>query len=189
MNKIFLLLWLFNFTASNLNAQGTILYIENKNGQRLGYHSESAVKLIKSKGLQFKDLNKNGKLDKYEDWRLPAYDRAKDLASALTIEEIAGLMLYSRHQSIPGRAGGFFGATYNGKTLANSGLTADALTDQQKDFLFKDNLRHFLFITLQSPKLAAGWNINLHEVSEMLGKVIHANNRSDPMHGLGLYME
>lgn len=189
MNKVFLLIWIFNFILSNLNAQGSILYVENKNGQRLGYHSESGVKLIRSKGLQFKDLNKNGKLDKYEDWRLPASDRAKDLASALTIEEIAGLMLYSRHQSIPGRAGGFFGATYNGKTLANSGLTSDALTDQQKDFLFKDNLRHILITTVQSPEIAARWNNNVQALCEKLGKGIPANNSSDPRHGTVVNME
>ena len=57
MNKVFLLIWIFNFILSNLNAQGSILYVENKNGQRLGYHSESGVNLIRSKGLQFKDLN------------------------------------------------------------------------------------------------------------------------------------
>ena len=28
--------------------------------------------------LSFKDLNKNNKLDKYEDWRLPVAERAKD---------------------------------------------------------------------------------------------------------------
>ncbi len=32
----------------------------------LGYRS---VKVLTINGLQFKDLNKNGKLDRYEDWR------------------------------------------------------------------------------------------------------------------------
>ncbi len=37
-----------------------------------------------------KDLNKNGSLDKYEDWRLPVDERAKDLASKMSVEQIAG---------------------------------------------------------------------------------------------------
>ncbi|WP_409070347.1 glycoside hydrolase family 3 N-terminal domain-containing protein [Aliifodinibius sp. S!AR15-10] len=44
-------------------------------------------------GLQFKDLNKNGALDPYEDWRLPVQDRVDDLLSQMTIEEKAGMML------------------------------------------------------------------------------------------------
>ena len=46
-------------------------------------------------GLKFKDLNKNGKLDKYEDWRLPNEVRAKDLLSKMSLEEKAGMMLIS----------------------------------------------------------------------------------------------
>ena len=42
----------------------------------LGHRS---AQLITADGLQFKDLNKNGKLDKYEDWRLPNEARANDL--------------------------------------------------------------------------------------------------------------
>ena len=52
-----------------------------------------SVALLKVKNFEFKDLNKNGKLDQYEDWRLPADERAKDLASKMTVEQIAGLML------------------------------------------------------------------------------------------------
>src|SRR5688572_21499668 len=75
--------------------------VTNKNGPTLGYSPASGVKLLVENGLQFKDLNRNGKLDKYEDWRLSADDRAVDLASKLTIAEIAGLMLYSGHQAVP----------------------------------------------------------------------------------------
>jgi len=54
-----------------------------------------SVKLITVDGLQFKDLNKNGKLDRYEDWRLPYSERAKDLLAKMSLEEKAGMMLIS----------------------------------------------------------------------------------------------
>jgi beta-glucosidase len=54
-----------------------------------------SVNLITVDGLKFKDLNKNGKLDKYEDWRLPIEVRAKDLLSKMSLEEKAGMMLIS----------------------------------------------------------------------------------------------
>src|SRR5215203_7483988 len=75
--------------------------ISNKGGQPLGYSTTSGVKILTADGFAFKDLNKNGKLDKYEDWRLSVDERAVDLAAKLSIEEIAGLMLYSGHQAIP----------------------------------------------------------------------------------------
>jgi beta-glucosidase len=46
-------------------------------------------------GLKFRDLNKNGKLDKYEDWRLPVDQRVADLVSKMSVEEKAGLMVHS----------------------------------------------------------------------------------------------
>ena len=49
--------------------------------------------IIKVNGFQFKDLNKNGQLDKYEDWRLSPDERSKDLLSKMSVEEKAGFML------------------------------------------------------------------------------------------------
>jgi beta-glucosidase len=45
-------------------------------------------------GLQFKDLNRDGKLDPYEDWRLSSQRRAEDLVSRMTLSEKAGLMMH-----------------------------------------------------------------------------------------------
>ena len=73
--------------------------IKNQDGQTLGYSPHSGIKILTVNGLAFKDLNKNAKLDKYEDWRLPVDVRAKDLASKLSIEQIAGLMRRVKHQT------------------------------------------------------------------------------------------
>jgi len=45
-----------------------------------------------SNGYQFRDLNKNGKLDIYEDSRQPVENRVDDLLSQMTLEEKAGLL-------------------------------------------------------------------------------------------------
>ena len=76
--------------------KGELSFVANQGGQTLGFAQNSGVKILTIDGFAFKDLNKNGKLDKYEDWRLPVDVRAKDLATQLSIEQIAGLMLYSR---------------------------------------------------------------------------------------------
>jgi beta-glucosidase len=44
-------------------------------------------------GLRFKDANGSGQLDPYEDWRLPADARVRDLVARMTPEEKAGMML------------------------------------------------------------------------------------------------
>lgn len=48
--------------------------------------------LITADGFTFRDLNKNGKLDVYEDSRQPIDARIKDILSQMTIEEKAGMM-------------------------------------------------------------------------------------------------
>ncbi|MDB4922587.1 MAG: bglX 2 [Mucilaginibacter sp.] len=160
-----------------------IVLVKNINGPTLGYSTASGIKILTVDGLSFKDLNKNGKLDKYEDWRLPVDERAKDLASKLTIAQIAGLMLYSAHQAIPAMPGPMGAATYNGKPFPESGARASDLTDQQKAFLINDNLRHVLVTSAQTPAVAAQWNNNVQALVEGSGFGIPANNSSDPRHG------
>ena len=156
--------------------------LANKNGVPIGYSPGSGVKILTINGLAFKDLNKNGQLDKYEDWRVPADERAKDLASKMSVEQIAGLMLYSGHQSIPARSRGFSSGTYSGKAIEESNAKTSDLSDQQKNFLQKDHLRHVLITRVESPEVAARWNNNVQAFVEGLGLGIPANTSSDPRH-------
>ncbi|MBR3030174.1 MAG: glycoside hydrolase family 3 C-terminal domain-containing protein [Bacteroidales bacterium] len=132
--------------------------VTQTNGPELGYSPESGVQLISKGGYAFKDLNRNGKLDVYEDWRKSPESRAADLASQLTVEEIAGLMLYSGHQSVPN----------------------ENISDAQRKFLSEDNLRAVLVTSVASPEVAAKWNNNVQAFVEGLGHGIPSNNSSDP---------
>ena len=177
------------FFASNVLSQQwtelkkeNFILITNKGGRILGYSPNSGVRILSKDGYAFKDLNRNGKLDIYEDWRNSFESRAKDLASKMTIEQIAGLMLYSGHQSIPARSRGFGSGTYNGKPISESDAKAYDLSDQQKQFLSKDNLRHVLITSVESPEVAARWNNNLQAMVEGLALGIPANTSSDPRH-------
>jgi beta-glucosidase len=161
----------------------SIKILSQSNGPTLGYSVSSGITILDEKGLKFKDLNKNGKLDRYEDWRLPVDERAKNLASLMSVEQIAGLMLYSSHQSIPAAAGGFGAGTYEGKPFPESGMPASSLSDQQKKFLTEDNLRHVLITRVESPEVAATWNNNAQAFVEGLGFGIPSNNSTDPRHG------
>jgi beta-glucosidase len=77
---IFLVTMSFNFCSTSK---------ENKPQPALGSRS---VRIIEKRGLKFRDLNKNSKLDKYEDWRLNSDERTRDLLSKMSLEEKAGFM-------------------------------------------------------------------------------------------------
>ncbi|MXV51328.1 beta-glucosidase [Pedobacter sp. HMF7647] len=179
------------FAQTTVQSQTEKSYIEisSGKGQKLAYNPSSGIKILKVGGLSFKDLNKNGKLDKYEDWRLPAEERAQDLASKMSVEQIAGLMLYSRHQPIPNPPGGPFAGTYKGKPYPASGAKPSDLSDQQIQFITKDNVRHILITSVQTPAIAAEWNNNVQALAEVTGLGIPANNSSDPRHGTVAFAE
>lgn len=162
--------------------KGQYNIIEQRGGATLGYSPKSGVKILEVDGYKFKDLNRNGKLDKYEDWRLDFKERAADLAAQLSDEEIAGLMLYSAHQQIPASETGYGASTYNGKPFTESGAKASDLSDVQKKFLKEDNVRAVLVTKVQSPEVAAVWSNNVQAYCEGFGHGIPANNSSDPRH-------
>ncbi len=161
----------------------SFIVVEQRGGPTLSYSPQSGVKLLFDEGYAFKDLNRNDSLDAYEDWRLPCSERAADLASQLSVEEIAGLMLYSAHQVIPMSTGNnFSSAHYDGKSYEESGASPDCLTDEQKKFLKDDHLRAVLITRVESPAVAARWNNNMQAFVEGLDHGIPANTSSDPRH-------
>jgi beta-glucosidase len=73
---------------------------------------------------RFRDLDRNGVLDPYEDWRLTPERRAEDLASRMTLEEKAGVMMHGTARSAGPMGGIGAGAGYD--SAANHALIADA---------------------------------------------------------------
>ena len=71
--------------AGNAFAQGTYKFQPPIEGR--------AVNILHENQLLFKDLNKNKKLDIYEDWRQPVDKRVENLVSQMTLEEKVGMLL------------------------------------------------------------------------------------------------
>lgn len=134
----------------------TVVY--QKDGPTLGYNRDSGTEIIINRGKAFKDLNRNGALDAYEDWRLSPEKRAGDLAKQMSVEQIAGLMLYSQHAE----------------------ALDTVISEAQKKFLKEDNVRHMLITKVSSPLQAAKWSNSLQAYLESLPLGIPANNSSDP---------
>ena len=148
--------------------------------------------------LSFKDLNKNNKLDKYEDWRLPVDVRVKDLVSQMTIEEKLGFMLISTT-----RMGGdqvFSNGVQGGgpKTTITEGFNEEDLVQNTNMFTRKPlaspnmsaagttkgvtqfHLRHFILRASASPEIMAKWSNNLQELCESTRLGIPAIVASNP---------
>ena len=167
----------------NETNHGGLHRLTQAGGPALSWYEDSGIGLIEQDGLYFKDLARTGKLVPYADWRLGAAERARDLAARMSIEQIAGLMLYSPHQAVPPRAGGPFPGTFDGKRWEESGLEKSALSDQQKRFLARDHIRHILLQHVDDAGTAARWSNALQREAEKLPLGIPVNVSSDPRSG------
>ena len=86
------------------------LQVTNEGGETLGYSADSGVSLIQVDGYAFKDLDRDGVLDGYEDWRNDDETRAMDLASQMSVDEMTPLFTHGGWMS--------FGTTIEGDDLA-----------------------------------------------------------------------
>lgn len=69
-------------------------YIE-ANGDQKKLSADNKDLFIQADGLYFKDLNKNGALDVYEDYRKPVADRVNDLMSQMTLKEKTATLAFA----------------------------------------------------------------------------------------------
>ncbi len=68
--------------------------ITNDTGVVLGLSQKSGVQIVEDDGYAFKDLNQNGKVDVYEDWRQDTSARVDDLLSQMKDEEKAAILTH-----------------------------------------------------------------------------------------------
>lgn len=85
MTKVLLSAALSLLFVSNLTAQGTYKFQPRIEGK--------SVKILHQENAGFKDLNKNNKLDIYEDWRQPVEKRVENLVGQMSLEEKVGMLL------------------------------------------------------------------------------------------------
>ncbi len=104
-------------------------------------------------GRQFKDSNGNGRLDAYEDWRLPVAERIDNLVGQMTLEEKAGLMLINT-----------LNADAGGKLSASA---ADMVqTQKMSRFIFRSVVTAPATGAQVTPQQAASFTNAVQEMSE-----------------------
>jgi beta-glucosidase len=148
----------------------------------LGYRT---VTILQIGGLKFKDMNRNGQLDKYEDWRLPYEERSKDLLSKMTVEEKVGFMLISTASMKDERSGNSefneedrVSTTniFTRKPLSSPMMSVAGTTKGVTKF----HLRHFIFRGNVGARITAAWTNRLQALCESDGLGIPAILASNP---------
>jgi beta-glucosidase len=121
-------------------------------------------------GFTFRDLNKNGRLDIYEDSRQPVEARVEDLLGQMTLEDKAGMLFINGAAvnddgSLEKRAGG--------PAPGAAGLSA---VEQIQDL----RMNHFNLWRLPGGQVVAKWHNLLQQYAEQMNLGIPVTIASDP---------
>lgn len=152
------------------------------------------VEILEADGLKFKDLNRNGLLDVYEDWRVDDEERSRYLVGKMSLEQKAGFMLISSTRLENdwsferGKNTGEIGSGFNEDDLVSTiniftrkplaypmmsaAGTTKAVTQYQE--------RHFIVRANPSVRILAEWANKLQALCESDGLGIPAIITSNP---------
>jgi beta-glucosidase len=130
-------------------------------------------------GLAFRDLNKNGKLDAYEDSRVSLKDRVDDLVSQMTLEEKAGTMFIT-----------MIGMTPEGDPIDKPffstnpiDLMMTVMMPASSEMLVDKKMNNFNILHAHEANILARYNNNLQLIGERTRLGIPITIASDPRHG------
>ncbi|NQU51869.1 MAG: glycoside hydrolase family 3 C-terminal domain-containing protein [Bacteroidetes bacterium] len=159
----------------------TVYYVKlsNKSKENMALLGEEA-QMLSQDGIQFRDLNKNGKLDIYEDTRANLEDRVDNLVSQMTVEEKAGSMFVT-----------MIGMTSKGEPMETPIITSDPLTmmfsfilPSNSEMVAKKLMNSFNIISSFEADILARYNNNLQKMAERTRLGIPVTIASDPRHGV-----
>ncbi len=129
--------------------------------------SEDAPVLTEN-GVTFRDLNKNGRLDPYEDPRRPIDERVEDLLAQMTLEEKAGLMFHQITAVNP-----------NGSLEEPPGPFS---SNRVTEMITQRRMNHFNVHQLPAARAAVEWHNRLQKFAESTRLGIPVTISSDPRH-------
>ncbi len=120
-------------------------------------------------GVQFRDLNKNGSMDPYEDPRRPIEECVDDLLAQTTLEEKAGMLFHN-----------FLPINEDGTLFEGQGRHGPVSTSELVLMKLMDHLNLFRVI---EPRAMAQWYNRLQELAEATRLGSPVTIASDPRHG------
>ncbi len=130
-------------------------------------------------GVTFRDLNKNGKLDVYEDSSANTEDRVEDLANQMNLEEKAGTLFIN-----------MIGSTSKGEPMETLILSTDPLVlvfslilPSNSEMIAKKKMNSFNILTSLDADLMAKYNNTIQKMAERTRLGIPITIATDPRHG------
>jgi beta-glucosidase len=121
--------------------------------------------------MTFRDLNKNGRLDVYEDTRRPVEERVEDLLDQMTLEEKCGLMV--QPVIVAGKNG----------QLVDVSRPVSPLTTSER--VVNRHIVHFNLLYSGDTEAVAHWHNNLQRLAERTRLGIPVTVSTDPRHSTG----
>ncbi len=147
----------------------------NSNMELLGVEASS----LTENGIAFRDLNKNGKLDTYEDTSANLEDRVNDLVSQMNLEEKAGSMFIT-----------MIGTTPDGEPMETPVLSTDPMTmmmsfmlPSNSEMIARKKMNSFNIIASLDADLTAKYNNSIQKMAERTRLGIPITIATDPRHG------
>ena len=120
-------------------------------------------------GTRYRDLNKNGVMDPFEDPSLSPKERTADLLPRLSLEEKVGLLFHTVIETGP-----------DGALLEHPGNISKSGTSTVVGQKF---MNHFNVHALGTPRQAARWNNAIQKLAESNPHGIPVTISTDPRHG------
>lgn len=153
---------------------------------RMSYRAKDNYEKLREKtailtidGVNFRDLNDNGKLDPYEDRRLDTEIRVDDLVSQMSLEEKAGSMFVM-----------MIGMTPDGKPMDKPFFTSDPLEimlamlmPSSSEMLVNRKMNSFNILQSKDAEVLARYNNEIQNIAERTRLGIPVTIASDPRHG------
>ncbi|MEO1487097.1 MAG: glycoside hydrolase family 3 N-terminal domain-containing protein [Bacteroidota bacterium] len=131
---------------------------------------------LTNNGREFRDLNKNGKLDIYEDKSADINARIDDLLSRMTLEEKAGSLFINMTIM---RNGGELNKIPSITNLFS------LLLETTPEQILRKKMNHFNVMETLSALETAQWNNNIQKLAERTRLGIPVTIATDPRHGGG----
>ena len=137
-------------------------------------------RLLDADGLTFKDLNKNGRLDRYEDWRQPLEVRVNDLLEQMALEEKAGLMV---SPTLPMGPNG--SVNEDPRAAPGSPFGGGGAQFGTTELVLARHIRQFINRVNTAPRTMATWLNAVQEIAERSRLGIPAFFVTNPRNHLG----
>jgi len=126
-------------------------------------------------GHDFRDLNKNGKLDAYEDYRVNIEDRITNLIGQMSLEEKAGAMFITMAAM---NSNGDLSET---KSILNP---ISYTVEGNSAMVIGKNMNHLNTLQSTTPEAMVVWHNNIQKLAERTRLGIPITLATDPRHGV-----